>query len=298
MKNVLQAIKQNKFLDEEQLYNLKGVSTGNAHLLKRIVSKSKGKSQNKKYSPELRTFAITLHYYSPRAYSYVRESFNSCLPHPKMLYKWYRSVNGEPGFNEEAFEFIKERVSRTDHLLFGALIMDEMAIRQQVEFDGQKFCGNCDLGDNIDIEEHNVAKEALVFLVVGINELWKIPVGYFLINSLTGEQKANLVIQCLSFLHNSGICIKSITCDGAANNLSMMRNLKCDINHFECFQGYFNHPISNHKVHIFLDPCHMLKLIRNTLGDYKCIVNKKGQMIKWNLLRKANFRTSRLLPVV
>lgn len=41
-----------------------------------------------------------------------------------------------------------------------------MAIRQQVEFDGQKFYGNCDLGNNIATEEHNIAKEALIFLVV------------------------------------------------------------------------------------------------------------------------------------
>jgi len=58
------------------------------------------------------------------------------LPHPKTLYKWYHSVDGEPGFNKEAFAFIKDRVNKADNLLFGALIMDEMAIRQQVEFDG------------------------------------------------------------------------------------------------------------------------------------------------------------------
>lgn len=252
--------------------------------MKHLVYKSKGKSQSQKYSPELRTFALTLHYYSPRAYSYVRETFNSCLPHPKTLYKWYRSVDGEPGFNREAFEFLKERVSKTDHLLFGALIMDEMAIRQQIEFDSQKFCGNCDMGNNIANEEHNIAKEALVFLVVGVNELWKVPVGYFLINSITGEQKANLVFQCLSLLHNCGICIKSVTCDGVANNLSMIRLLKCNISNSRCLQGYFEHPISRQKVHIFLDPCHMLKLVRNMLGDYKCIVNGKGQSIKWEYI--------------
>ncbi|EFN70574.1 THAP domain-containing protein 9, partial [Camponotus floridanus] len=282
LENILEAIKQKNFLEEEQLYNLKGISIGNAHLLKRVVYKSKGKSLSQKYSPELRIFALTLHYYSPRAYSFVRETFNSCLPHPKTLYKWYCSVNGEPGFNKEALAFIKERVSKTDRSLFGALIMDEMAIRQQVEFDGQKFCGKCDMGDNIASEEHSIAKEALVFLVVGVNEMWKIPVGYFLINSITGEQKANLVMQCLSLLHNAGICIKSLTCDGAANNLSMIRLLKCNITNPKCMQGYFEHPSSSYKVHIFLDACHMLKLLRNTLGDYKCIVNSKGQMIKWD----------------
>jgi len=284
LKNVLETIKRKNFLQEEQLYNLKGISIGNVHLLKRVMYKSKEKSLSQKYSPQLRTFALTLHYYSPRAYSFVRESFNSCLPHPKTLYKWYCSVNGEPGFNKEAFAFIKKCVNKTDCSLFGALIMDEMAIRQQIEFDGQKFCGKCEMGDNIASEDQSIAKEALVFLVVGINKMWKMPVGYFLINSITGEQKANLVVQCLSLLHNTGICIKSLTCDGAANNFSMIRLLKCNIINPKCMQGYFQHPISNYKVHIFLDACHMLKLLRNTLGDYKYIVNSKGQMIKWDYI--------------
>ncbi|KYN04635.1 THAP domain-containing protein 9 [Cyphomyrmex costatus] len=133
LENVLEAIKQKNFLEEEQLYNLKGISIGNVDLLKRVVYKSKGKLLSQKYSPELRKFALTLHYFSPRAYLYVRETFNSCLPHPKTLYKWYRSVDGEPGFNKEAFAFIKERVSKTNCLLFGALMMDEMAIRQKLE---------------------------------------------------------------------------------------------------------------------------------------------------------------------
>lgn len=64
----------------------------------------------------------------------------------------------------------------------------------------------------------------------------------------------------------------------------MIRNLKCSISNFKSLQGYFDHPTSNHKVHTFLDLCHMLKLIRNMLSDYKCIVNKNGQMIKWDYI--------------
>lgn len=78
LKNKLETIKQKNFLEEEQLYNLKGISIGNAHLLKRVVYKSKGKSLSQKYSPELRTFALTLHYYSPRAYSLEKLSTRVC----------------------------------------------------------------------------------------------------------------------------------------------------------------------------------------------------------------------------
>lgn len=70
------------------------------------------KGKNAKYVPEIRTFALTLHYYSARAYSYVRKYFKNLLPHSRTIQKWYAVVNGEPGFTKEAFDAIKERVQR------------------------------------------------------------------------------------------------------------------------------------------------------------------------------------------
>ncbi|EFN70705.1 hypothetical protein EAG_00066, partial [Camponotus floridanus] len=47
-------------------------------------------------------FAISLHYFSPRAYKYVRNILNGALPHHKTLSKWYKTINGEPGFTSES----------------------------------------------------------------------------------------------------------------------------------------------------------------------------------------------------
>lgn len=85
--SVLEALKKRNLLQDEQLYSLKGIAVGNAHLLKRLIYKSKGESLTRKFSSALQTFALTLYYYFPRAYSYVRKIFNSYLPHPKTLYK-------------------------------------------------------------------------------------------------------------------------------------------------------------------------------------------------------------------
>ena len=49
--------------------------------------------------------------------------------------------------------------------------------------DGQKYCGYVDLGNDVeDDESAHLAKDALVFVVDGINESWKVPVGYFFID--------------------------------------------------------------------------------------------------------------------
>ncbi|KAF0750900.1 THAP domain-containing protein 1 B-like [Aphis craccivora] len=49
-------------------------------------------------------FALSLHFFSAKAYDYVRKQFNTILPHSRTLGKWYSHVNAEPGFTEEAIE--------------------------------------------------------------------------------------------------------------------------------------------------------------------------------------------------
>jgi hypothetical protein len=47
-------------------------------------------------------------------------------------------------------------------------------------------------------------------------------------------------------------------------------------------QSFFDHPETNEKVHLILDPCHVLKLCRNTLGDWGLLLDNEGQQIKWS----------------
>jgi hypothetical protein len=51
-------------------------------LFKRLIdSKTNPEMKNKIYSTELKSFALTLQFYSSKAYNYVRENFGLCLPH-------------------------------------------------------------------------------------------------------------------------------------------------------------------------------------------------------------------------
>jgi hypothetical protein len=56
------------------------------------------------YSDDLRSFALTLHFYSPKAYDFVRSTFLLALPHPSTLRQWCSAVEGKPGFTRESFE--------------------------------------------------------------------------------------------------------------------------------------------------------------------------------------------------
>jgi len=72
---------------------------GSDVLEKLIKNRLAGKKQS--YSKELKQLSVTLQYYSPKAYLYVRKTFNGLLPSPRTLRRWYMVVNGSPGFTVE-----------------------------------------------------------------------------------------------------------------------------------------------------------------------------------------------------
>ena len=137
---------------------------------------------------EREAFALTLQFYSTKVYNFVRKTFNLALPHPVQIRKWYTKVPAEPGFTEPAFKALEVKAKGTKEVMC-SLMIDEMAIdemtiiRKDVSWDGKKFRGYVDLGNAVkDDDSAPIVKDALVFMVVGVNETWKVPVGYFFID--------------------------------------------------------------------------------------------------------------------
>lgn len=108
-------------------------------MIREIVDK-KIRSRKLKYSPQLRCFALTLQFYSSRAYDYVRKCFKNLLPHPATLRRWYTVVDGKPGFTDEAFQLIKQRSP-----VICNVVLDEMSIRSQVIYKQDRLMGYVDL---------------------------------------------------------------------------------------------------------------------------------------------------------
>jgi hypothetical protein len=79
--------------------------------------------------------------------------------------------------------------------VFLALMLDEMSLRKQIEYDSKtsSFNGYVDIAEGVTEEDPKPATEALVIMVVGINWHLKIPIGYFFIAGLSGSERANLV---------------------------------------------------------------------------------------------------------
>ena len=78
-------------------------------LMKRVLAKKSGKRS--KCTPEMKSFALTLQFYSAKAYEFVRKTFNYiALPSQLQIRRWYGKVQADPGFTQPAFNALKVKV--------------------------------------------------------------------------------------------------------------------------------------------------------------------------------------------
>lgn len=120
---------------------------------------------------------------------------------------------------------------------------------------------------------------------LGLNSAWKAPVAYFLTRGMQATTLKELVMHALDALKDCGIEILVITMDGHATNMSLARLLGADMTSADSFRPYFMY--DDHKVSILLDPCHMVKLVRNFLQAYGSIKSNSGT-IKWKYIERLN----------
>ena len=245
------------------------------------------KPEGRRYNEEIKKFALTLHFYSPKAYLFVRKVLH--LPHPASLRNWQSSVECEPGFLKDVLENLALQVANNINMSDCALMMDAMAIRKQVIYDKTKakFTGFVDYGGCIPEHREEQASEALGFLLVGLRSHWKAPIGYFLTNKTNAAIQASLVKSALSLVADSGFRVWSLTCDGTATNFETLRLLGCSFTpNYDKMVVSFKHPTRPYNVYSILDACHMVKLARNTLGDYGKFHSGSGHVISWEYIEK------------
>ena len=140
LQNVVDDLKKKKLVSDECAAILETTFSGVPQkLMRRIVQQKKSKSAGA-YSPELRSFALTLKYYSSKAYRFVCKSFDLGLPHPSVIRSWYSIIDADPGFTKPAFTALSAKVAAAkkngEHVICSMMI-DEMSIRKHLEWNGK-----------------------------------------------------------------------------------------------------------------------------------------------------------------
>ena len=106
---------------DEVYYNLDSMAAGlpkdildsYAHKFK-VTEEGSTYYPGRKYSEEIRKFALTLYGYSRKSYDYVRESMDNCLPSESTIKNWLSKVDSSAGFCSQALAQLKSIVKQQD----------------------------------------------------------------------------------------------------------------------------------------------------------------------------------------
>ena len=135
MKDLMKSLKEKQLIaaiEHEVLsHNFNGVSK---HLFDDQMKNSKTESNlSNQYTMETKQFAMTLHYYSPKAYEFVCKIL--CLPHSSTIRAWSSSVDCEPGFLGNVIKSIGNLVQTKKWMSDVVLIVDAMALHKGTTWD-------------------------------------------------------------------------------------------------------------------------------------------------------------------
>ena len=170
-------------------------------LLQHEVKQSELGAKSPRYSDEVREFAQTLNFLSPKAYKYARKHMS--LPYKSTLQRW-QTVDGQPGWTAESFALLETDSQKRDCVI----VMDGVHIKPSCQWSSRlrRFVGYEDFGTGSSPESGVLATEAVVFMAVGINRPWKLPLGYFLTKGgMTAEQQSSLLKEVIRRLATIGV---------------------------------------------------------------------------------------------
>lgn len=263
-----------------------------------------------KYPETVRHFCLSLHYYSPRAYAYVRKEFNNNLPHPHTIKSWYANsdVKGEAGLQKECLSRLQRICQDYEEenkcRLMCSLVFDEINIRKQIYWCWHKsdFVGFVNYGQDPESQKNSIAKQAIVFILNGVNANFEFPLAYFFIDTLNKTQRRDLLSDIIKAVTECQVKITNITFDGYSSNVPMCELLGANLDvESDAFQPYFFNPINDEKIYIIMDPCHAEKLLRNTLANKKTIFDDHNEKIQWRFFeslyecsKRSQLRTHKL----
>lgn len=207
-------------------------------------------------------------------------------------------LNSKPGILQQSLEVLKRKNAEKEannEKLIGGLLWDEMSIKSALRWTENTMYGFEDV-PNMSANERKdarIATEVILFMFTGINDDIKIPVAYYFTAPTDAETRYALAQKILKEVIDCGVMLTSITFDGHSSNPGVCEKMGANLNVFTSdFNPSFN--VGNSKIHIILDPSHMLKMMRGAIGNRKILYNSENKPIKWLFFeRLVNFRDRR-----
>ncbi|XP_030764863.1 uncharacterized protein LOC115889088 [Sitophilus oryzae] len=241
-------------------------------LIKTHIKMKSKKPLGRRYSSELKQFALALYFLSPRAYRFLAKMLT--LPDKRTLERLTAKLSCQHLDQAiyDALEFkTKSMLEEDKHCI---LCIDEMSITTNLFFDikSDKIIGFEDLGNGE--RQPKPCKDFLVIMTRGLFSSWKQPIVYFFAGAqLQAIKLLSILEKCILKLKEIPLNVEGIASDMGSNfvQLSNILGVTCDNPEFE---------LGGKKLFYFFDPCHLIKATRNNLFLALKIKRHHGHILK------------------
>lgn len=247
--------------------------------------------KGRRYSQEIKQFALSIYYLSPAAFEHLRPIL--ILPSYPVLMRYTQNWPSKPGLNLAYFKTLAMRLSQLPDIAKHCTIcIDEMSIKKCLRYD--PYDGEIiGLEDNGSKKENKLAQYALVVMAHGISHNWKQPLGYvFTQKPCSAKNVKHLLVDAVRNLLNEGITPHAVITDQGSNFISLFKSLGLTTS-----KTTFS--IEGHTLCYIFDPPHLIKSVRNNLmkHDFYFGEPEEQKVAKWEVLKdfyeyhnKGNFR--------
>ena len=212
------------------------------------------KKHGRRYSPEMKSLAISLYHASGKAYRLLAKLF--ILPSKSSLKNYISRLPTEAGISQETLNTIKQKVTHmSDMDKICTLCMDEMSLKTHLLYSvpKDKIIGLEDYGNGF--RTNKVATSALALMARSINGKWKQPIGYVLVNGgCPTEILEDIMKEALDKLDQIGLNVLIVMSDMGSNFHSFANRMGVTPD-----KPWFTH--GNKTYFLMFDPPHLLKCI-------------------------------------
>lgn len=114
-----------------------------------------------------------------------------------------------------------------------------------------------------------LAQTVLVFMIRSVFGGWCQVVGHHFVGSkFAKDDLTSLLMEYLAAMHSTGLRCKALICDQEPSHMAMFKSLGVSRK-----TPYIESQISNDRIHVILDPPHLLKSTRNNLLQHDFLVS-------------------------
>ena len=270
----LSKVIQNKKTQESALDDaLKKLPPHLAGFVKLQFDLHAAKKHGRRYSPEMKSLAISLFHASGKAYRLLSKLF--ILPTRSSLRNYISKMPTEAGISQATINTLKQKVSQmSDMEKLCSLCMDEISLKTHLFYSipKDKIVGLEDFGGGY--RTNKVATSALVLLARSISGKWKQPIGYVLVNgACPTDILEDVMKEALDKLQQIGLNVVVVMSDMGSNFHSFANRMGVTRD-----KPWFTH--NNKTYFLMFDPPHLLKCVRNNLMKYTFKFD--GYVAVWN----------------